>query len=105
MPSMVLSLMKKNGHISEKIKFFMGEMSAADLSRVSGVEAMTIGRILKGEVNPRIDILEKIAMGLKIPLPVLVCKDQELYNIILLLSSAPSNKLQAVKTLLNPDIE
>ena len=86
--------------IGTNLKQIMGDISPADLHRMTGVPAMTIGRILKGEVSPQIDTLHKLAKGLNVPLALLVCDDELLKEIIKKLSSMSRDELKAVKTIL-----
>ena len=92
--------MKGHTTLGENLKHFMGNMSPAELHRITGVPAMTIGRILKDEVNPQIDTLERLAKGLDIPVSALVSNDEVLKKIILKLASMPLDELNAVKTIL-----
>jgi transcriptional regulator with XRE-family HTH domain len=92
--------MKRFDHIGVNIKDAMGEMNAAELSRISGVPAMTIGRILKGQVIPSLDILDRLAHALKIPLSAIIAEDKELEYIILRLARMTTTGFNAIKTIL-----
>ena len=92
--------MKNIKCVGENLKYFMGEMSPTELERISGVPAMTIGRILKEDGSPRCSTLERIAKALKIPLPALVCSDETLRHIIIGLSTMPQDDLKGVRKLL-----
>ena len=49
-----------------------GLKTQTGLARRSGVAQSTIGRILRGEVNPQVDNLRRIAEALRIPLATLL---------------------------------
>lgn len=78
----------------------MDSMSPAELQRSTGVPAMTIGRILKGEGSPQIDTLERLAKGLGVPLAAIVCEDELLKYLILKLAAMSRDDLVAIKTVL-----
>lgn len=86
--------------IGDTLKKHMREMTPAELARITGVPAMTIGRIIHGQTRPQIDTLERIAQGIKVPLPALVCDDPELRQLIIDLANKTPDERQALKTLL-----
>lgn len=92
--------MKQYKYIGENIQSFLKDMSPAELSRISGVPAMTIGRTIRNETIPEIDTLIHIAKGLNVPVSAIVCENQIIRDLIIELYNMPPDKLHAAKTFL-----
>lgn len=58
------------------------QMTLKDLSEKSGVSISMLGGIEKGDTNPTISILNKIAFGFKIPLAKLIEENRESYFLV-----------------------
>jgi transcriptional regulator with XRE-family HTH domain len=92
--------MKNNNYIGDNIRYFMGDMTKAQLSRITGLRAMTIGRVLKGEESPQVNTLKPIAKGLGVPLAAIVCEDSMLRYFIVKLAGQSHEDLEALKKIL-----
>ena len=73
-----------NKRVAQNLKACREEkhLSLEQLSRLSGVSKSMLGQIERGEVNPTISVLWKIASGLKISLTALVEKSSASTEII-----------------------
>ena len=87
-------------YMRDNIKVYMGDMTPAELSRIIGLPAMTIHRVIGEETIPRIDTVDRIAKGLKIPLPAIVCENELLRHLIIELFKMSPSELHAIKLLL-----
>lgn len=90
-----------------RLKEVLGSRSAYWLAKTSGVSNATISRVFSGEMNPTLEMVEKIAKGLMVkPTDLLMDKSAELERIPSDLASMLSDQdeliYEAIRGMLKP---
>lgn len=97
--------MTLNDVFIKKVKTILGGRTPYWLSQESGISQATLSRVLNGQMNPTIKMVEKIANGLGVHASVLLTIEEDESvpsDILLMLSKQPPFVYDAVRGMLKP---